>query len=294
MSDAFGRTPEGLITRIRERVESLEFRLSRVLPGRLGSKGQETADWNFALEPGFYWSQSGALNAPYADNWVGYVEVISGGPAAGRLRQTLSVPTTGNSGRVTHSRVFSGTAWGAWKRSDNLMRPAAITGGTYDPATGRVNITAGSVAWVLDGVFTSEFRAYEVRWQIYSDTTWSPRIRLRSAGTEALGAYQWAMWDSTNGGSGGTNDSNIVPARVIGGGHSGRIELREVMYTAATANQKRWYGETYTWTNVHTTFSGALGSHDDWAFDGFAFFSGVGSPTVPTNAHSWISVKGVS
>jgi hypothetical protein len=174
-NDAYARTPLGWMQQVEDRATESE---RRILPARLRSTGQQVTDWNTVFNTGFYWSDTGALNTPYADRWIGRVEV-SGAFSPRRSRQTLSVPTTGATGRVEWSRVWSGSSWGTWKRSDNIMIPTACVGGTaaaqvdvtatnFDYSTGRYNFRTGDKYFAMDGVFTGEFRAYDVYVEWYT------------------------------------------------------------------------------------------------------------------------------
>ena len=111
------RTEEGMLGSILRRLTLVERRVSKTpagLPARLGPEGQEVLDWSDALFPGFYWSDTGAAHAPFADRFVGTVYVISGGPLAGRVVQEVRLPTNGGTGRNTWRRTYDGT-WGPWR-----------------------------------------------------------------------------------------------------------------------------------------------------------------------------------
>jgi hypothetical protein len=76
---------------------------------RLGSQGQQVADWNDARTAGFYWSLSGALNAPFAERFAGEVRYVDT-----RIVQDVTAPYSDLSLTRAWRRVWSGTSWSAW------------------------------------------------------------------------------------------------------------------------------------------------------------------------------------
>lgn len=108
---------EGMLRDGDRQITELQRRLARAgaLPDRLGPTGAEVTDWNLAVQPGFYWSNPGALNAPSGDGFVGEVFVVGGGTFAGRIVQELRIPTNGATGRTTVRRIYDGTTWGPWR-----------------------------------------------------------------------------------------------------------------------------------------------------------------------------------
>jgi hypothetical protein len=77
------------------------------LPNRLNVGGQNTADWNLAIEPGFYSSAVGATNSPDpSKSWSGVVRV---GPS-GKLIQDLSNSDANAMSGVTFRRTMTAPA----------------------------------------------------------------------------------------------------------------------------------------------------------------------------------------
>lgn len=161
--------------RARERdITELQRRLARAgaLPDRLGPTGAEVTDWNLAVQPGFYWSNPGALNAPSGDGFVGEVFVVGGGTFAGRIVQELRSPTDGATGRITVRRIYNGTTWGPWR----------LVGGVGEgPSTWRLATTPRYFDMWYD---TTDGLVY-----VGNKTgTWR-----RFSGTDAVAAGAWAL-----------------------------------------------------------------------------------------------------
>ncbi|WZB38571.1 minor tail protein [Microbacterium phage Jera] len=148
----------------RKKQSTMDSRLSYIeqaLGGReaLSVKGKQVTDWNQALEPGWYWSDTGATNTPIAGAFVGEVKV-AGGAFAGRLVQEVSLPSmTLMDMRRTWRRVRqeNGT-WSAWvtttgprhaEFSGTFALNNAGTGPTLIPALTR------DTAYSRQGEFTS-------------------------------------------------------------------------------------------------------------------------------------------
>lgn len=94
-------------------ITELQRRIGR-LPDRISAAGREVADWNDAVDAGFYWSE-GALNSPSTDPiHAGYVVPLGGGFGP-RVLQEVSFPsaTTAYAAR-TWRRIQAGGAWGSW------------------------------------------------------------------------------------------------------------------------------------------------------------------------------------
>lgn len=79
--------------------------------------------------------------------------------------------------------LYTGSAWVSVEGDGNIVRPTSIVGGTQQ-ADGSINFSA--VATVsLNGIFTSRFREYEVRYRTTTKTLSAGiSIRLRNAGTD--------------------------------------------------------------------------------------------------------------
>lgn len=129
---------------------------------RLGSTGQEVTNWNDAVEPGFYWSESSGTNAPHSGSaWVGQVLARDAGGGTVHVRQSVSelqpllFP-------IEWSRIWDGSTWSPWMRSDGLLRPGAVSAGGTIQDSGEVTFTVGTGGVNITGVFTTTFRHYRV------------------------------------------------------------------------------------------------------------------------------------
>lgn len=120
MTDPFGRTPEGIFVRIRQRLDSLEERLANVLPRRLQPGGRQVADWNYATEAGFYWGIS-AAHGPTLD--------------AGGLWTTGWVIVHD----ALHITQYVGDVGGATDKTDLWKRSSADGGATWTATWFRVS-----------------------------------------------------------------------------------------------------------------------------------------------------------
>jgi hypothetical protein len=107
---------KALLSSISSRVTTLERALSKgtpALPPRLGTAGQQVTDWNQATQPGFYWSDAGAVNQPIGDLAIGTVVVR--GPVSPRIYQEIRYANSAArlNGPVWR-RMWDGAAWSAW------------------------------------------------------------------------------------------------------------------------------------------------------------------------------------
>lgn len=98
------------------KVDALDVRVAQLeRAGGLAERlsGKQVTDWNTAVEPGWYWSDS-STNGP-GSALVGEVKVV-GGTLAGRIVQEVSIPTTAPSDlRKSWRRVRdSNGTWSAW------------------------------------------------------------------------------------------------------------------------------------------------------------------------------------
>lgn len=99
------------IASLATRVSQLERNAGQV-PDRLSVKGQQVADWNDAVDVGFYWSDSGAANAPINNALVGKVYVHEG---IDRIVQEIVRPSANAADQhATYRRVWNGSSWSAW------------------------------------------------------------------------------------------------------------------------------------------------------------------------------------
>jgi len=246
-------------------------------------------NWNTTTAPGNYRAAAGAVGAPQPTYEMTGVNLQT---AAG-VQQRLSVPFGDMRGRNEWVRSWTGVAWGVWARTDRLMIPSSVNGGTFDPVTGRFMVT-GNV-WSMNGVFGQEFRAYRILFQYYLGGLSGGGFRFRANGVDHNAAnYVYGGWHnsgSTLGGLSGTTDAGAFPGTQSAGGH-GELVVTEPAYTAATANQKRvktvWAG--YSPNNL-THMQSALNGADTMNFDGFTIYVGI---AVAPSAHAWISCEGIA
>ena len=144
------RTMPALLRSLKNRVTALERRLARgsyQLPPRLQQTGEQVADWNDAVQVGFYSATAAAANAPEARALVGQVFYDV---AAGVIAQEVFSPSTNGPLRnITWRRVYSGGAWSAWSKSPDVLFSERTSGNIGGITTAWVQVTPISVPLTL-------------------------------------------------------------------------------------------------------------------------------------------------
>lgn len=283
---------------VEQRVGQVERLIDQVIsPARVSPLGAIVTDWNTVTEVGFYQSPAGVANAPFATHpFMGVVSYRAGGVIEQRLSVGLDNVTT------EWVRRFNGTTWSVWRRTDNLMVPTSVVGGTADPLTGRVNLPTDSKVWSLNGVFIPEFRKYRIDYQYFTNDLNGAWLRLRANGVdETYAGYSYSGIHQDGAGIAVAKGQNVdrlgYPFRAAQG-HFGHIDVSEPMYTAGNANQKR-----FEWRDSHsastdpggTIGNGWIGGRDTTAYDGFTIsLSGTAQNGILAGAAAWISVTALS
>lgn len=94
--------------------------------------------------------------------------------------------------------IYTGGVWYPITQGDTVIRPASVVGGTIQ-ADGSVNFTAMTVS--LNGVFSSRFREYEIRYRTSAKTIADGiSVRLRNAGTDSSTGYFYRRVGSSGAG----------------------------------------------------------------------------------------------
>lgn len=278
----------------KRRLIALERRLPAPPRAALSPAGQQVTDWNDAVNAGFYWGNANAANRPNV-SWGNCIVQRNAMPGFERIVQDYCQPsgTRPTWRRVGYWEAGNPLAWSGWRRLDRIMTPTTGSGYVWDRLTGRLNVNNGSDSWWVRGIFTTEFRAYRILYNFYSDTPFQPRFRFtEQGGTQISSAYNWSANDFGGSGYGtGANDTNFVPSRINTNGHAGEIVVTEPMYTAGNKNQKRARGTDLVWPHGFTSWAGGLGNFDTVAMDGFVMWTGV---PIAVGAESWISVEGIA
>lgn len=253
-------------------------------------------NWDNANKVGVYRAAAGATNAPYAaDAFVGDVYVSGTVLVQELLSATVAKPS------LRFTRVYNGSTWGKWGRSDGMMIPSNVINGTYDPVTGRINLTPGTKKWDVDGCFTTDFRAYRIQFQWYTGQANGAGFRLRSGGADnATNNYQYqAMYIAGTGtpaGIQGVGTQATFPPNSAQG-FFGYVVVSEPMYTGGTANQKRFESQWGSFAGSQVAqVNSSLASYDTTAFDGFTIYQSdqaAGQLGVSANSHAWLSVQAI-
>lgn len=258
---------------------------------------RQVTDWDAATTSGFFQCSNSATNAPFPWWWNGRVEA-----RGAEIVQTVSNITS--KANLFWSRTRNGSGvWTPWMRSDNLMIPTSVVGGSFDNQTGRMNLTAGSKSWAMNGVFTEEYRKYRIDYQWYTADANGAQFRLRNGGTDNSSANYWYHGVYSDAASGnalvsrGTGVTSLGFPFISSNGRSGYIHVSEPRYTAGNANQKR-----FEWHDVHTSGNpgqtiggGWLAGNDTASFDGFSVvLSNSALSGTHTGSHAWMSVTGIA
>jgi hypothetical protein len=191
------------------------------------------------------------------------------------------------------------------------MIPTACIGGTraaqvnrtanFEMSTGRYLFTTGDKYFAMDGVFTGEFRSYELLFHWYTGTTNGAMSLFRKAGVEiapASGYGYSALY--TNGGavavSAGAGPNANFPA--VGAlGFSGSLIISEPMFTSGNTNPKPIRGDWshYLGTPAQTICKTWLGGYDTQALDGFAMMpSDQAQVGMNAGSYGFMSVRGLA
>ena len=173
------RTARQLASDTEERLTLLERAMAQTtLPQRLSTHGQQAEDWNDAIAPGFYWSESSALNGPVSNILVGHV-FVKGGASNARVFQEVYVPSTEASTRskswrrVNTAADGSGT-WTPWGlvQDGGLIKliPTAsdLVNATVDE-DGAITLAAPVSGWAeVRNIFSTAYSRYRIAWKIGS------------------------------------------------------------------------------------------------------------------------------
>lgn len=146
------RSMPALLRDLRNRVTSLERRLARSsyqLPPRLQQTGEQVADWNDAVQVGFYSAPASASHAPEALALVGRVFYEG---VTGAIAQEVFSPSAEPSLRgLSWRRVYSGGAWSPWLLVPNraVYYSERVATNITNVTTTWVQVTPISVAFTL-------------------------------------------------------------------------------------------------------------------------------------------------
>jgi hypothetical protein len=203
---------------------------------------------------------------------------------------------------------YSKGEWTEWRRSDNILIPAKCVGGTgaaqvlrtIDMQTGRYNFSTGDKYFAMDGIFTDEFREYEVYAEWGTGTTNGGGVRFRQDGGEiapASGYNYQALWGT--GGSvaaqrGGGNQGSFPPEGAQG--FQARIRFVNPSYARGAWMQKRTHGHWASYQpNVVADVDSSLIAYDQQILDGFSIYiSDQALAGVISSAYGFMYVRGIA
>lgn len=220
------------------------------LPARLSTTGEQVTDWNLAVVPGFYWSESTALNNPVGNIAVGQVLVKPVGSNP-RVFQEVYFPSTGTTNivrswrRVNDNGTGTGT-WSAWTEFGggyNFYQTVQYTAsGSFTKASYaglravKVMLVGGGGAGGSGGAATTGHSAggggggggYAEAWILESALAASVTVTVGAGGTPVAsaagntgGTSSFGSLVIASGGLGGGSKNNYttanVPAASVGG-----------------------------------------------------------------------------
>lgn len=175
-----------------------------------------------------------------------------------------------------------------------FMTPTSVTGGTFDPQTGRITLTAGATGVQVNGVFTSQYRAYKILFGWYTGGANGLALRLSVNGvTEQAAIHEFSQTANV----GNTPTSNEINGGTFWGlamsaqvGHAGEITVFEPMTTEYTNNQKRYLATVTAYGNSTGIYGGIMAGRDTVAYDGFNILNTAAGPGVTAASGSWVMV----
>lgn len=200
--------------------------------------------------------------------------------------------------------------WTPWRRSDNLLVPARCVGGTagaqvnrvgnFDMQTGRYNLTVGDKYFAMDGVFTDEFRAYEVYAEWATGVSNGGGMRLRQNTAEiGTSSYEFQIMyivgTGTPAGQQGVGNQGSFPPN-SGSGFQVDVKVVNPATTTGNYNQKRFIGQWSSYgTTQAATVNSNLVSYDQQFMDGFSIYnSDQAKAGVVSGAGAFIYVRGLA
>lgn len=203
---------------------------------------------------------------------------------------------------------YSRGEWTPWRRSDNILIPARCVGGSasagvlrpFDMQTGRYNLAAGDRYFAMDGIFTDEFREYEMYIEWATNQTNGGGVRFRQNTLEVAPGtgYEFqALWGSgTSAASlrGFTNQGTFPPEGALG--HQARIRFVNPAYPHGSYTQKRMHGKWMTYNpSVSAMVDSNLIGYDQQILDGFSIYtSDQAMAGIIVGADSFMYVRGIA
>lgn len=178
--------------------------------------------------------------------------------------------------------VYTGTAWRGLA-SSTVMSPSSVTGGTINP---NGTITSGSVAVVRpNGVFTSAYPRYEVKFDITTASSTTLVAALSAAGVDTITGYDNQRHTDINTTSAAAQSLNATGI-ILGGGTSSTRHVGSLFFDTNPAAT----GETYfrvdttvspnPMTTAHGKYLGSGLQRATTQLDGLSFTAGTGNLTV--------------
>lgn len=116
-------------------------------------------NFNATLQDGKYYAAAGALNAPLATHdFVFTVNNLGNG----RITQEARMGSNNLQLSTVWTRIWDGSAWTRWTRSDGLMIPTSVVGGTNNiDVDGKISFSAATTLTIND-VYVTECRGYKL------------------------------------------------------------------------------------------------------------------------------------
>lgn len=180
----------------------------------------------------------------------------------------------------------------------SFMTPTSVTGGTFDPFSGRITLDPNATAVTVNGIFTADYRAYRITYGWYTGAANGLLFRLTAGGVpETANVYTYSYVVNTS----GTASANVVNSTngwVLSAanqvGHHGAITVFEPMTTAYNNNQKRYVANISSYGLASGSIGGIIQSRDTTPYDGFTILNASAGAGVTPTSGSWVMVEPVA
>lgn len=221
-------------------------------PARIGTRSLQVADWDTVTASGFYYSVSGAANAPVATTLMGHVVMAS----ANDVIQTVTAFGQGIDAATYRRIKTSGTnVWSPWAQIHLTVAQSDIRYGrqlartSYNPAAGNTTTTSATLVDVDAANLKVTFTALTTQVDIELEAIGT--VNVATTGTSALGV--WGLRDGA-GATVGADRSTVLSS--IAGNTWARVRTVNRVTGLVVGNTY-----TYTWAHrINVATAGTAGT----------------------------------